>query len=246
MADQNVNTNVENLAALDLSDDGMLDFIAEAPDGTILHTRRAVEQDPIRIVIGGYHAKTGELGVFHWTSKATKSYVKRVILNTLRKARKFGVPLDAESIFVSHVIQSDDVPEDAQTFSRATKSFVSRAIPRLTVAQRIELVTELLKDEELSEARRAKLLERLERLQTKTQRTPRPEEVLAPEDKEKLDGLMAEVKDVVATRSNLGFRVKRFAQAVAKEKGLPANSVSRTEHGAWVVTSTEQAGTEEK
>lgn len=256
MADQNVNFDGNLAANLELSDDdGMVDFIAGGPGGEILHTRRNVVQDPIKIVIGGYHAKTGELGIFHWTSKSSRSYIRRVILNTLRQARLYGVPLDVESIFVARVQATDKVPEEAQTFTRGTKSFLSRAIPRLTIAQRIELIREQLADEQLDDEKRAKLEERLEKFQSQSERTTRvrAEDELNPEDKETLSGLMAEVIDVVATRPNLGFRVKKLAVAVAKEKGLPANSVFRTEHGAWGIESKKEetqveaeADTEEK
>lgn len=235
MADQNVNFDGNLAADLELSDDGMVDFIAEAPDGTILHTRRNAVQDPIKFVIGGFHAKTGELGVFHWTSKTTKSYLKRVMVNNLRLARMHGVPFETDSFFVSPVFMTNDVPDDAQTFNRGTKSFISREIPRLTVVQRIEQIQEQLKEEAIDEEKKAKLEERLEKLQSQAERTPRRtvEEGIEPEDKNKLDGLIGEVREVAATK--YGFRVKKLAVAVAKEKGLPASRVSRTEHGAWII-----------
>lgn len=235
MADQNVNLDGNLAADLELSDDGMVDFIAEAPDGTILHTRRNAVQDPIKFVIGGFHAKTGELGVFHWTSKTTKSYLKRVMINNLRLARIHAVPFEMDTFFVCPVVQTDEVPEDAETYNRGTKSFISREIPRKTVAQRIEEITEQLKDEALDEEARGKLQERLEKLQAKADKPSRRtvEEEIDPEDKNKLEGLLGEVKEVGAKR--YGFRVKKMAVAVAKEKGLPASHVSRTEHGAWII-----------
>lgn len=228
---EEISNALSEVTADDPSD--MVDFIAVTPDERILHNRRGADRPPLAYCIVGYHADTEELGVFHWTSRTDKAYLKRVILNNLRLAKKHNVPLNAKDVHILAVSTVEEVPENAEYFTKGDRSFVAKAVPKMSLQERIAQLKADLENEELNEetrnnieARLAKLTERLERKTTR--------ELSEDGEELNLEALNAEIQEE-SSEAPESFRTKKIAVSVAQERGLTADHVLKDEDGRWII-----------
>jgi len=214
----------------------MDNFMAVAPGGETIINRRSPDAKAFEYVIVGYEGESGELGVFHWTSRTDKAYLKRVLLSILRKAKQRGAVLPAENLHVLKVVKVDEVPENAVEFIRGQRHFMPA--PKLTTTEKLAAVHGRLEGDDLTDDQREELeaqaAQLQERLDNETQKA------IEATDSEGSDAISAEsLNEELAQDADedVTYRTKRAAVAVAKERGIdnPAEHVIKNDDGRWTI-----------
>lgn len=217
-----------NSAELDESSENIVDFIGVCPEGEIITNRRASDRPPFAYIVVGYHGDSGALGVFHWTSRTDKAYLKRVLINQLRNARKHSVNLPAKNLHIIEATQVKEVPENALYIPKGQRHF----FPAATLQETIAALAAALENPEITEEKREAMEERLVRLTDK----------LTRKTTEGLSGEVVDITDLtVVAAEGPGeegpevFRTKKVAVSVAKERGLSVENVVKDDEGNWVI-----------
>jgi len=210
----------------------MDNFMAVAPGGETIVNRRSPDAKPFEYVIVGYEGSTGELGVFHWTSRTEKAYLKRVLLSILRKARQRGASLPAENLHVLKVVKVDEVPENAVEFIRGQRHFMPA--PKLSTTEKLAAIHGRLEGDDLTDEQRedleAQAAQLQERLDNETAEAIEGSDELSAEALQEAISQDEDADDVT-------YRTKKAAMAVAKERGIesPADHVIKNEDGRWTI-----------